>query len=170
MPHLDSPETIQFETFQLGDSLPKAVAQALAALPDNLPQTDKKLDAGLGACWLGRPEVAELVETALLHFDGLRYRLLAWCVMPNHVHVVVEPAADNSLDQIVHSWKSYTAHQANRLLGHSGAFWHRDYFDRYIRDEGHLDRTIEYVESNPVKAGLASEPMEWRWSSARLRP
>ncbi len=103
LPHFDSPEIVQFVTFRLGDSLPKAVAQALAALADNLLQTDQKLDAGLGACWLGRPDIAALVETALLHFDGGRYRLLAWCIMPNHVHVVVEPSADNPLDGIVHS-------------------------------------------------------------------
>jgi len=169
LPHFDSPETIQFVTFRLGDNLPTAVAQALAVLSDNLAQTDKELDAGLGACWLGRPEIAELVETALLHFDGERYRLLGWCIMPNHVHVVVEPTADNLLDRIVHSWKSYTAHQANRVLGRSGTFWHRDYFDRYMRDEGHLARTVEYVENNPVNAGLVSEPVKWRWSSARLR-
>lgn len=169
LPHFDSPEIVQFVTFRLGDSLPKAVAQALAALPDNLLQTDHKLDAGLGACWSGRPDIAELVETALLHFDGGRYCLLAWCIMPNHVHMVVEPSAANPLDEIVNSWKSYTAHQANRALRRSGVFWHRDYFDRYIRDEGRLNRTIDYVENNPVKAGLALKPAEWRWSSARLR-
>ena len=169
LPHFDSPETIQFVTFRLGDSLPAAVAQVLAALADNLAQTDKELDAGRGACWLGRPEIAELVEAALLHFDGERYRLLAWCIMPNHVHVVVEPSADNPLDRIVQSWKSYTAHQANRMLGRRGMFWHRDYFDRYVRDEGHLNRTIDYIENNPVKAGLVAESVKWRWSSARLR-
>jgi len=169
LPHFDSPETIQFVTFRLGDSLPKAVAQALAALPDNILQTDQKLDDGLGVCWLAWADSAELVETALLHFDGDRYRLLAWCIMPNHVHVVVEPGANNLLDRIVHSWKSYTAKCANQILARSGMFWHRDYFDRFMRDEGHLNRTIDYVENNPVKAGLASEPMKWRWSSARLR-
>ena len=167
LPHFDSPETVQFVTFRLGDSLPKAIAQALAALPDNFLQTDQKLDAGLGACWLGRPDIAELVEAALLHFDGERYRLLAWCIMPNHVHVVLEPGATHLLDRIVQSWKSYTAKRANQTLDRSGMFWHRDYFDRFMRDEGHLRRTIDYVENNPVSAGLASEPAEWRWSSAR---
>jgi putative transposase len=127
LPHFDSPETIQFVTIRLGDRLPKSVAQALAARPDNLLQTDQKLDAGLGACWLARADIAELVETALLHFDGDRYRLLAWCVMPNHVHVVVEPGANNLLDRIVQSWKSYTAKRANQILARSGMFWHRDY-------------------------------------------
>jgi putative transposase len=169
LPHFDSPETIQFVTFRLADSLPKAVAQALAALPDNLLQTDQKLDAGLGACWLARSSVAELVEAALLYFDNDRYRLLSWCIMPNHVHVIVEFTGHNPLDRIVHSWKSYSAHRANQVLGRNGAFWHRDYFDRVMRNEAHLNRTIDYVENNPVKAGFVSEPAQWRWSSARLR-
>jgi putative transposase len=105
----------------------------------------------------------------LRRFDGDRYRLLAWCIMPNHVHVVVEPDANNLLDRIIQSWKSYTAKRANQILDRSGMFWHRDYFDRFMRDEGHLNRTIDYVENNPVKAGLAFEPVKWRWSSARLR-
>jgi hypothetical protein len=101
LPHFDSPETVQFVTFRLADSLPKAAAQALAMLPDNLAQTDERLDAGWGACWLGQSEIAELVEGALLHFDKDRYRLLAWCIMPNHVHAVVEPSERHALDRIV---------------------------------------------------------------------
>ena len=89
--------------------------------------------------------------------------------MPNHVHAVVEPREGHSLGPIVHSWKSYSAKQANQVLGRSGEFWHRDYFDRYIRDEGHLARTIDYVENNPVKAGLCASSGGWPWSSARLR-
>ena len=169
LPHFDSPEMVQFVTFRLADSPPKAVAQALAALPDNLLQTDRKLDTGLGACWLARPDIAGIVESALLHFDGVRYRLLAWCIMPNHVHVIVEPGTDNPLDRIVHSWKSYSAQRANRLLVRNDPFWHRDYFDRFMRDEDHLNRTIHYVENNPVKAGLISEAIEWPWGSARRR-
>jgi putative transposase len=169
LPHFDSPETVQFVTFRLADSLPKAVVQALATLPDNLAQTDERLDAGWGACWLGRSEVAQLVEEALLYFDKDRYRLLAWCIMPNHVHVVVEAVEGNRLGAIVQAWKSFTAHQANNVLRRNGPFWHKDYFDRFIRDEGHLARTIDYVESNPVKAGLASTANSWSWSSARRR-
>ena len=89
--------------------------------------------------------------------------------MPNHAHVVVEIGSENSLGEIVGSWKSFTAKQANKVIGLSGVFWHADYFDRYMRDEGHLARTIDYVESNPVKAGLIKIADEWAWSSARLR-
>ena len=76
LPHFDSAETVQFVTFRLADSLPRAVAEALAKLADNLAETDHKLDSGLGACWLKEPPIARLVEDAIMHFDGERYRLL----------------------------------------------------------------------------------------------
>lgn len=170
LPHFDSAETIQFITFRLADSLPRAVAESLAKLTDSLSETDRSLDSGYGACWLGESAVADLVQDALVHFDGQRYRLLAWCIMPNHVHAVVQPVAGNSLGGIVQSWKSFTAKAANRLLGREGPFWHKDYFDRYIRDEGHLARTVDYVENNPVKAGLITAAADWPWSSRRFRP
>jgi REP-associated tyrosine transposase len=151
LPHFDSAETIQFVTFRLFDSLPRAVAEMLAKLPDNLAKTDESLDGCFGACWLKEPTIA------------------TWCIMPNHVHVVVEPADGNGLGVIVQAWKSFTAHRANRVLSRSGPFWHKDYFDRFIRDEGHLARTIDYVENNPVKAGLASTADSWPWSSSRRR-
>ncbi len=167
--HFDSAEVVQFVTFRLADSLPKNVVVALAAHPDQLAETNEELDRGLGACWLKEPAIAAAVEATLLHFDGECYRVLSWCVMPNHVHVVIEALAANQLGSIVRSWKSFAASQANQILGRSGAFWHRDYFDRFIRDEGHLERTIEYVENNPVKAGLVPSASDWPWGSARLR-
>jgi REP element-mobilizing transposase RayT len=169
LPHFDSAETTQFVTFRLFDSLPRAVVESLAKLVDSLAETDHNLDGGFGACWLKDATVARLVEDAILHFDGQRYRILAWCIMPNHVHVVVEPISANKLGAIVHTWKSFSAKQANRALGRSGPFWHRDYFDRFIRDEGHLARTVDYVENNPVKAGLVSATTAWPWSSGRFR-
>jgi putative transposase len=169
LPHFDSPETVQFVTFRLADSLPAHVAAAIRDRDHALPRLDRELDAGLGACWLKRRDIASLAEDALLHFDGERYRLLAWCVMPNHVHAVVEIVDNHSLSEIVGSWKSFTAKRANSQLGRSGAFWHPDYFDRYMRDQGHLARTVDYVENNPVKAGLIATAAEWTWSSAKLR-
>ena len=169
LPHFDSPETIQFVTFRLADSLPREIAAALPVRWGVHAELDGYLDHGLGECWLGRPELAELIEGALLHSDGQRYRLMAWCVMPNHVHVVLEPLGEHCLPAIVQTWKSFTAHRANRILSLQGAFWHNDYFDRFMRDEDHLARTIHYTEENPVKAKLASNAAEWRRSSARLR-
>ena len=169
LPHFDSPETIQFVTFRLVDSLPRQAVERIRMQKHALQHLDHELDAGLGACWLGRSEIASLVEDALFHFDGQRYHLLAWCIMPNHVHIVVEMIGDQSVSKVVWSWKSFTAKQANAVLQRSGAFWDVDYFDRYMRNEEHLFRTIEYVEQNPVKASLCSAPAEWPWSSARFR-
>jgi REP element-mobilizing transposase RayT len=109
------------------------------------------------------------VEQALLAFDGERYKLWAWCIMPNHVHCLFEMTTGNRLGDIIKSWKSYTAIRANRILRHDGPFWQRDYFDRYMRNEEQMARTIDYIEGNPVQAGLCREPVEWRWSSARFR-
>jgi hypothetical protein len=97
LPHFDSAEAIQFVTFRLANSLPRAVAEALAKLEENLAETDGKLDGGLGSCCLKEPAVAKVVQNALMHFDDQRYLLLAWCIMPNHVHVIIEPTAGSSL-------------------------------------------------------------------------
>jgi putative transposase len=169
LPHFDSAEAVQFVTFRLADSLLRAVVETLSKLPDSFVHIDQQLDSGLGTCWLSEPRIAELVEDAFLHFDGDRYRLLAWCIMPNHVHVIVEPIGGKTLSTIVQSWKSFTAKEANRHLSCAGSFWNQDYFDRYMRSESHLETTIAYVENNPVKAGLVSTPDAWRWSSGRLR-
>jgi REP element-mobilizing transposase RayT len=118
---------------------------------------------------LDDPRAAEIVETALLHFDSERYRMLAWCVMPNHVHAMVHIPERGALANIVHAWKSFTAHEINRTLGRAGAVWRREYFDRYMRDDAHYFATIKYIERNPVAAGLVDAAEEWRWSSARVR-
>ncbi|MCA9971100.1 MAG: transposase, partial [Anaerolineales bacterium] len=125
------------------------------------------LDAGYGACHLRRPEIGRLVENALLHFDGERYALLAWVIMPNHVHVLIESRPGHPLRQLAHSWKSYTAHQAGNLLRLSGPFWYHDYFDRFIRDKRHFSNTVRYIHYNPVTAGLVNEAADWPLSSAR---
>ena len=130
---------------------------------------EKYLDQGWGACWLRRLEVADEMERALTRFDDERYRLIAWCIMPNHVHTMVETMPGFGVGAVVHSWKSFSSKRANRILGRSGAFWMPDYFDRYIRDEQHLRATVSYIEGNPVKAGLVGRPSDWPWSSARWR-
>jgi REP element-mobilizing transposase RayT len=123
----------------------------------------------VGPTWLADPRIGSLVEGALLFFDGVRYRLHAWVVMPNHVHTVITPSATTSVSRIVSSWKSYTATRANALLDRQGTFWQADYFDRFIRDDGHFRAAVSYIENNPVVAGLCSAPEHWRFSSARRR-
>lgn len=127
------------------------------------------VEANFGLKLFASDEAAAIIERALLHFDGERYRLLAWCVMPDHLHVIVQQAEGWPLSTVVHSWKSYTANAVNRALGRSGPLWMREYFDRFMRDDDHLNTTIAYVENNPVASGLVERPEDWRWSSARLR-
>jgi REP element-mobilizing transposase RayT len=131
---------------------------------------DRFMDRGWGECSLRRPEIAALMEDGLLRFDGVRYRLLSWCVMPNHVHVLIRPI-ETPLGRIVGGWKGWVAHEANRILNRTGRFWQEDYWDRYIRDPDHLQRVIRYIEWNPVKARLVQgdDPRAWPWSSARRR-
>ena len=82
------------------------------------------------------------------------------------MHVLVETFADHALAEVVNSWKTFTAREANRILGRQGQFWYREYFDRAIRDEEHLDAAVHYIHDNPVKAGLVAAPEEWPYSSA----
>ena len=89
--------------------------------------------------------------------------------MPNHVHALLSQAEGFPLDGIVHSWKSFTAHEINRMSARNGQFWAADYFDRFIRDEAHFHRTVDYIEHNAVRAGLVTKPEDWRFCSARLR-
>ena len=123
-------------------------------------------DAGYGACWLADPRIAGIVQTAILHFDGKRYRLHEWCVMPNHVHVLIETLPGHRLSGVIRSWKSFTARATNRLLGREGKLWMPDYFDRCVRDQQHFDAVRQYIRRNPVKAGLCESEEQWRWSSA----
>ena len=170
LPHFDSPETVQHIVFRTADSLPAYVEAARGE--DSRRRAwiaDEALDRGLGACLLAEPRAAMIVENALLHFDGERYRALAWCVMPNHVHALIEQVEGFALPDVVRSWKTFTAARVNALDGKRGAFWARDYFDRFMRDETQLGQAISYIENNPVKAGLCATPPEWRFSSARRR-
>jgi putative DNA methylase len=172
IPHFDHPGLVQGITFRLADSLPAHVRARMAEELENADRSTERarieayLNVGYGACYLRDPGVARLVEDALLYFDGVRYRLIAWVVMPNHVHVLIEMVEGYPLGGIVHSWKSYTAKEANRILGRTGQFWFREYFDRYIRDAGHFARAIQYVHDNPVAAGLVDAPENWLFSSA----
>ena len=172
LPHCDIPGLLQAITFRLADSLPAGVLDRLQQEADSEVDKHKKidafLDAGYGTCWLKQHAIANIVEDALLHWDGQRYRLLAWCVMPNHVHVLIETSAGSPLSGVLHSWKSFTAKAINQCLGRTGPVWMRDYFDRYIRDDQHLAAVIAYIHGNPVKAGLVQNEWEWLHSSARM--
>ncbi len=144
--------------------MPEARADA-----ERRKRIEAALDAGSGQCWLRDAKIAGIVEDALHYFDSERYRLQAWVVMPNHVHVLLTLLEGHSLSSIVHSWKSFTAKEANRALGREGQFWQVEYFDRFIRNEKHFVAALEYIELNPVKAGLCAKREDWEFSSARRR-
>jgi REP element-mobilizing transposase RayT len=171
----------------LVDSLPRSAAEAWrreraalleeAGASPTLAQKDRLhelfakrveqyLDSGQGACWLRRPEIARIVADALRHFDRGRYELLAWCIMPNHVHVVVRPLGRHTLPGILKSWKGFSGKLASRLLSLHGEFWQPEYYDHLIRDAIDLAHAIQYVEQNPAKAGLPGWP--WVWVGDRL--
>ncbi len=180
LPHFDAAHIYQFVTFRLHDSVPaEVIAQWKAGLhwteqtkPNSKEaielrkRIEKYEDSGHGACYLRDERIAALVAQALRQFDGQRYHLVAWCIMPNHVHVLIQQIEGHPLAKVIQSWKSFTAHEANKHLGRSGDFWMPDYFDRFIRDAEHFAAEVEYIHQNPVKAGLVSAPEEWRWSSA----
>jgi REP element-mobilizing transposase RayT len=166
---------VYFVTFRLAGSLPAFVLEELRAKSrDGSPtkktsekalkklpakEIEKILDAGHGANYLARPEIADLLEGAIRAFDGVRYNLFAWCLMPSHVHVVFQPLGEWGLAQILRSWKSFTARRAQREFGIRGAFWQREYYDHLIRDGEQFSRAVRYVMENPRRAGLEG----WRW-------
>jgi S-adenosylmethionine decarboxylase proenzyme len=183
LPHWIKENGIYFVTFRLADSLPQGVLKNLKAEREqseknitNLEReltfsekqkldwlfsekVDEYLDKNYGECHLRKSEIAEIVVESLNHFDEDRYHLFSWCVMPNHVHVVFRAIQKNGLDEILHSWKSYTAKKINRILGAEGSFWQREYYDHLVRDEADFDRVIRYTLNNPAKASLKN----WQW-------
>ncbi len=185
LPHWEFESGTYFVTFRLADSLPKVVAEQLATERDLLlrrrndpvrpittleakrlqsilsSKLEKYLDAGIGDCRLKDFRGAETVANAIRFHDGKRYRLFAWCVMPNHVHVAFKILPANELAEILHSWKSFTAKQINRITNQSGIVWAREYYDHLVRNQEELGRVIRYIERNPEKAGLKDWP--WCW-------
>jgi hypothetical protein len=114
------------------------------------------LDEGTGSCVLRQQAVREIVGRSLLHFDGTRHWQHSWVVMPNHVHVLFSTIAGYKLENVLQSWKGFSAHEVNRLLNQRGVFWMKDYFDRMIRDSQHFWRCARYIRRNPEKARLSA--------------
>ncbi len=174
MPHFDGGEIVQFITFRLGDSLPKKVIEKwqkeleleLISEIEYHRKIDKYLDKSHGECYLKDKKIAELVEDTLFYFDNKKYKLIAYVLMPNHAHILIKPLKNQSLASIMHSLKSYTSHEANKILVREGKFWSKEYFDRFMRDYEHFVKTVDYIHNNPVKAGLCERFDEWRFSSA----
>ena len=171
LPHYDKPGLMEMLTFRLADAMPASRRQEWELLFKIKDEREKRtrleayLDLGCGECLLRNPRAAEAVEGVIQRFDGRRYRLAAWVVMPNHFHALIE-LWTMPLGELLKAWKGVSARAVNRVLGRSGQLWQEDYWDRYIRDEEHFGKARRYIESNPVKAGLARQAAAWSWSSA----
>lgn len=185
LPHWRQEGATYFVTFRQADSFPQEKLQELAALREAWekrtasPRSDKQwqqlahetmrrteqwLDEGKGSCRLRFPDARKIITNALHQDNSRLYELGCYVVMPNHVHVIVRPLGDgsDSLEHVLKGWKGLTAMQINLHFGITGQFWQQESFDRIIRDEEHLSRAIQYIGSNPIKAGLKVE-MVSRW-------
>jgi REP element-mobilizing transposase RayT len=179
LPHFDGIAKPQFITLHLGDSIPAIVIERWKNELRKIPydqerivlqrRIEKYLDMGYGSAVLKQPRIAKMVQDSLLKYDRSRYELFDWVVMPNHMHWLMTRTEDQELEDILQSFKSYTAHTANKMLGRQGKFWMDEYFDRHIRNEKHFAATVRYIKQNPVKAKLCKEASDWRFSSAHFQ-
>jgi len=183
LPHIQISGATYFVTFRLKDSLPLEILEQLVSESDQIKKLtanqqylahrrwfgkfDEYLDRCLhGEKYLEEDQVLAIVSDSLRRRDSQIYDLLAFCIMPNHVHAVFTPLENPkggyySLTEILHSLKRNSAKQVNRVLGRTGPFWQDESYDHIVRDDAELDRIIRYVLNNPVKAGLAAEWPAW---------
>ncbi len=195
LPHIQIEGATLFVTFRLAGSLPVEVIKRLSneketsefelAKIRNSKECTEKTDVEsrrLFGKWddaldtsasnvrhLADPRIADLVSESLRFRDGKVYELIAFCIMPNHVHVVFTPLKESdekyfSLSHIMHSLKRHTAREANLILGCEGEFWQHESYDRVVRNNSELERIVKYVLYNPVKAGLTDNWQNWKWN------
>ncbi len=174
--HCDLPGTYQAITYRLGDALPQEVIRTWERghpARDSLQKRqyiERYLDGSHGSCLLKHPVNAEIVIDSWKYNHGKQYDLIAYVVMPNHVHLVIKTYSNHPLNKIVHSWKSYTAQVINNHIrcgqdARTPRIWQRGYWDRMIRNKRHLNVMIDYIHNNPVKAFLCLQAKDWPWSS-----
>jgi putative transposase len=196
LPHCDFPNLVQFVTFRLEDSMPavrRGEWEHLLKIEDARERRlklEEYLDRGVGKCLLQDTQIAKIAEDALLHFHKERYKLLAWCIMPNHVHVLADVQM-TPLGKIIQNWKVHIESQVRKtMLPERRApsrlvdklaldtptrwsalqlKWQREYWDTFMRDAEQTRKAIRYTEANPVEARLRRRPEDWEFSSARFR-
>jgi leucyl-tRNA synthetase len=181
LPHWQQEAKEYFLTWRLADSLPQErLAEIEAARKERHQKQntensdadmdfeaelhdrqDRWLDEGSGSCVLRDKSIAQVVADALHHFDGQRYDLESYVIMPNHVHVLLTLKPEEDLSKILHSWKSFTAKEINKRTGLSGQLWQEETFDRLIRSEAHERFVKDYIWENPTRAGLKDGEYLW---------
>ncbi|MBC8869529.1 MAG: transposase [Planctomycetes bacterium] len=183
LPHWRQSGATYFVTFRLADSIPQQHLRALKRWRETWershpePRSDKEweafareitsrteawLDEGYGECVFRHRACSDEMSNSLLHFQGERYTVFCFTVMPNHVHLVMKPADGLELEKILDSAKGFVSRKVNAHLGRKGKLWEQESFDRIVRDEEHLFRVIQYIGRNPAKAHLPRD--QWvRW-------
>ncbi len=186
LPHREQGSVWYFVTFRLADALPRAVVDKMKEERERWRRThdiqslsrdelaeyhrlfseryENLLNAGNGSCVLREPKSADIVHGALRFFDGQRYALDDYVVMPNHVPILVKPLAGHGLADILHSWKSFTANRINERLGRAGQLWQHESYDHIVRNESAMQAIRRYIRENPKKreqgivGGASSSP------------
>lgn len=185
LPHWSRPNGTYFLTFRTADSLPaetvarlreefeidyRILCRELSRAPnyeevrplqtERHRRAERYLDQSHGRCLLRDARCASIVADAIRHFDGERYDLHAWCVMPNHAHVLLTLHDDSLPTSVAGSWKKFSGRRINEAMGQSGAFWQEEGFDHLVRGPNSFDRICGYIWDNPGKAGL----VDWPWA------
>jgi REP element-mobilizing transposase RayT len=178
LPHIDWP-TVQFLTFRLADSLPAKLLECWRTEMSHLTEMERHreeyqrveryINLGKGQCLLRLPEVAEAFEEAMWSVEVDGVKIHAWVVMPNHVHLLASIPENLFLGDFMKALKGRSARECNRVLGRTGTFWFREYYDRFIRNQRHYEDTRAYIHRNAVLAGLCAIPEDWKFSSASDR-
>ena len=196
LPHIHPEGYPLFITFRLADSLPLDVLQELTTQrerelnvlksqsPDEIYKIEKKYfgryDEWLDRCvfgprWLEDKAIADIVAEKIHSMNGKYFQLMAYCIMPNHVHLLIESIIANHLrhrgktakypvTDALRLLKGRTARACNLKLKRSGQFWHHESYDHYVRDEHELERIIKYILYNPVKAELVEDWQKWQFT------
>jgi len=175
LPHWRQPDTTYFITFRLADSVPQSLLhqwrdeRTVWLRWHSLPwrreeereyeerfvgRIQEWLDAGMGGCYIRRSDVRAQVELCLLQFDGKRYDIDAFVLMPNHVHALIKPASSYELSKLLQGIKGVSAKRCNKLLGYKCAFWMDETYDHIVRDAKELIAFRHYIAANPAKARL----------------
>jgi len=200
LPHIHPQNAILFITFRLADTIPKKILRRLLykrnqelkylrALSISKTNDKKYLierrffaryDNWLDRCdsdrrWLEKPQLANIVKNKIHVLDGVYYVLISFCIMPNHVHLLIQNQShDHSFPSLktrnypvanmLRVLKGTTARECNKMLERKGAFWHHESYDHVVRDEKELTRIVNYILLNPVKAGIAESKEDWKYS------
>lgn len=198
LPHIHPEKSPLFITFNLADSMPGEVVKELKAQREQEMQYAQSLgehyiiqkkhfgryDQWLDRCehgphWLASENIAQIVADEIHSKADAQYQLIAYCVMPNHVHLLIEllaldpkphhgKSAKYPVGDMMRLLKGRTSRYCNLALNRNGAFWHHESYDHYVRGEEEFSRIIAYIINNPVKAGLAKEWKDWKFSYVNL--